>query len=126
MPFQQFGHPDLKTYTYSFTPQSVSGATDPPLKGKKCFGRLVATNAQNAVESIDRRLQLKWLLEAYENYPDREHFFTSFFEKLSGTELLRQQIQSGLSEEDIRKSWEPQLDAFKIIRKKYLLYPDFE
>jgi len=126
MPFQQFGHPDLKNYSYTFTPESISGAADPPLKGKKCYGKLVATEAEEALALTGDRLQLKWLLEAYKSYPDKENFFTSFFEKLSGTSLLRQQIQHGLDEETIRKSWEPQLRGFKIIRKKYLLYKDFE
>jgi len=126
MSFQQFGHPDLKNYTYSFTPKSMSGASDPPLKGQKCYGRLVADNAEDALALTGHRLQLRWLIEAYGNYPDKEKFFIPFFEKLAGTELLRQQIKQGLSEEDIRSSWQPQLQKFKAIRKKYLLYPDFE
>lgn len=124
-PFQQFGHPALKNnYTYSFTPVSMPGATDPPLKNQKCYGMMVAENAAKALAQADNKLNLKWLLEAYASFPDKEQFFIPFFEKLSGTDLLRQQIRAGLSEEAIRKSWQPDLDKFKTIRKKYLLYED--
>lgn len=124
-PFQQFGHPALKkNYTYTFTPVSMPGATDPPLKNQKCYGMMVADNATKALAQADNRLNLKWLLEAYTNFTDKEQFFIPFFEKLSGTDLLRQQIKSGLSEDAIRKSWQPDLDKFKAIRKKYLLYED--
>jgi uncharacterized protein YbbC (DUF1343 family) len=69
---------------------------------------------------------LKWLIQAYQWYPEREKFFNNFFEKLAGTKELRNQIRQGMSEEQIRKSWEPGIQAFKKIRKQYLLYPDFE
>src|SRR5690606_2039701 len=64
-PFQQFGHPDLKGYTYSFTPKSVEGATNPPLKDKTCYGKLLASDANTAYRITDNKLQIKWLLEAY-------------------------------------------------------------
>lgn len=121
-PFQQFGHPQLKGYKYSFTPKSVSGATEPPLKNQLCFGKLVTDDEQTAMHLGYGKIQLQWLLEAYKNFPQKEKFFTSFFEKLSGTDALRLQIQQGLSEDAIRKSWEPELTKFKDIRKKYLLY----
>jgi len=123
-PFQQFGHPSLKGYTYSFTPRSVPGATDPPLKNQKCFGKLVAGHEHDALRQVNGRLQIGWLLEAYRNYPDKQKFFIPFFEKLSGTGALRKQIVSGMKEEEIRKSWEPGLKRFKAIRKKYLLYAE--
>ncbi len=123
-PFQQFGHPSLKNYSYTFTPKSVSGATNPPLKDKLCRGLLIAKDAEDALEAIDGKLQIKWLLDAYKNYPEKGLFFTSFFEKLAGTNLLQKQIQQGLSEDAIRKSWEADLDRFKKIRSKYLLYAE--
>jgi uncharacterized protein YbbC (DUF1343 family) len=125
-PFQQFGHPLLKKFKYTFTPTSMPGATDPPLKNQKCYGMLVATNETDAIDLTDRKLQIKWLLEAYQNFPEKNKFFTSYFEKLAGTATLRKQIEQGLSEDAIRKSWEPGLNKFKAIRKKYLLYPEFE
>lgn len=125
-PFQQFGHPSLKNYSYSFTPKSVTGATDPPLKGKTCYGKLVATDPEKANELTDGKLQIKWLLEAYKNFPEKEKFFIPFFEKLSGTNKLRNQIIADASEKSIRESWAADLSKFKSIRKKYLLYTDFE
>ena len=71
-------------------------------------------------------LNLAWLIEFYANFPDKEKFFKPFFYKLSGNKLLEEQIKNGLSEEEIRKSWKKGLAEFKLIRKKYLLYPDFE
>ena len=124
MPFQQFGHPSLKGYTYSFMPVSMPGASDPPLKNQKCFGKLVATDPAKAVQLIGNKLQIQWLLEAYRSYPEQTKFFIPFFEKLSGTAALRKQIEQGLSEAEIRQSWEPALVKFRAIRKKYLLYAE--
>lgn len=122
MPFQQYGHPDLKGYRYSFTPVSMPGATDPPLKNKVCYGEMLAADTGAALALTAGKLQIRWLLEAYRRYPVKNKFFTPFFEKLSGTVTLRRQITQGLTEAQIRKSWEPGLSRFKMIRKKYLLY----
>ena len=81
------------------------------------------------------RDRLKWLIEAYKLFPDKEKFFLlsksgkmeeSFFNKLAGNNELWQQLKAGKSEQEIRRTWEPKLSDFKKIRKKYLLYPDFE
>lgn len=124
MPFQQFGHPALKGYNYSFTPVSMPGANDPPLKNQRCYGRLLAEDGKVALQLSERKLQIQWLLEAYQNFPDKKKFFIPFFEKLSGTAILRQQIEQGKSEAEIRKSWEPGLRRFKKIREQYLLYDE--
>lgn len=123
-PFQQFGHPLLKTYSYSFTPKSMIGATDPPLKNQVCFGKMIASDPKSALNAIDNKLQLKWLLDAYAAFPQKDKFFNNFFVKLSGTSLLQKQIEQGLSEKEIRKSWESDLNKFKKIRSKYLLYAE--
>jgi uncharacterized protein YbbC (DUF1343 family) len=74
-------------------------------------------------------------MEAYKLFPDKDNFFIvpksgnmehSFFDKLAGNDELWQQIKKGVSEKEIRKSWEPALSEYKKIRKKYLLYPDFK
>jgi uncharacterized protein YbbC (DUF1343 family) len=84
---------------------------------------------------VDNKIQLKWLIEAYRLFPQKDSFFIipksgkmeqSFFNKLAGNNDLWQQIKAETSEEDIRKTWEPALSEFKKIRKKYLLYEDFE
>jgi uncharacterized protein YbbC (DUF1343 family) len=62
----------------------------------------------------------------YESYPDKNSFFNNFFDKLAGTDMLRKQIAEGKTEEEIRKSWQDDLKKYKAIRKKYLLYKDFE
>ena len=129
-PFQIFGHPALPDTLFSFTPQSNEGAADPKLKNKVCYGWNLTGENNNAT------IQLKWLLQAYRLFPDKDDFFLHpkkfnakpqdyFFNKLAGNSELMQQVIDGKTEEEIKKSWQPKLDAFKTIRKKYLLYPDF-
>ncbi|MFL9485528.1 exo-beta-N-acetylmuramidase NamZ domain-containing protein [Chitinophagaceae bacterium LWZ2-11] len=134
-PFCIFGHPSLPDNLYAFTPESRDGAKDPKLKDKKCYGwNVYGTNAE-VLKKIDNKIQLKYILEAYKLFPDKDNFFIkpksgnmqqSFFDKLAGNDELRQQIIAGKSEKEIRESWQPKLNEFKKIRKKYLLYPDFE
>jgi uncharacterized protein YbbC (DUF1343 family) len=124
-PFQQFGHPLFPKNLYSFIPRSLEGAKNPPLLNQTCYG--FDLGKINVAKETDGRLSLKWLIRAYQLYPDKNNFFPgggAFFNKLAGTDLLAQQIKKGLTEEDIRKSWEPALSKFKTIRKKYLLYAD--
>lgn len=124
-PFRQYGCPEFKgKFTYSFTPASIQGAKKPPYEGKQCFGEFVARNEKEILTAIDGHLQLGWLIKAYKNYPTQQKFFTPFFTSLSGTSELRTQVEKGLSEQDIRTSWQPSLEKFKATRKKYLLYPD--
>ncbi|MNE83992.1 hypothetical protein D3C80_1808570 [compost metagenome] len=114
----------MKNYTYSFVPKSVEGASNPPLKGQTCYGELLASDANSAYRLTESGFQLKWLLKAYQNYPDKANFFNSnnFFSKLAGTDQLQEQIKKGMTEEAIRKSWQADLDKFRSIRAKYLLY----
>src|SRR5690554_7332989 len=114
--FQIFGSPFLKNMDYSFTPKPNLGAKDPLHNGKVCYGRDLSE-----VENVNR-LELKWLIEAYQNTPDKIKFFNNFFIKLAGTSKLQQQIEQGLNEVEIRKSWEKDLEAFRKTRDKYLIY----
>ena len=125
-PFGQFGSPDFSKNLYSFTPKSLPGAKNPPLLNQTCYGFDLSNI--DAEKEIDNHLQLKWLLKAYELFPDKQKFFlaSNFFNKLAGTDILMQQIKDAKTETEIRKSWEPALSEFKKIRKKYLLYEDFE
>lgn len=122
-PFQVIGHPDKKYGDFSFTPVSLPGFdTNPLQKDKACYG-------------IDLReypfeggLTLRFFLEFYEKAgKDQAFFFTrpSWFDLLAGTKQLRFQIVKGMTEEEIRASWQPALDQYKKLRKKYLLYPDY-
>jgi uncharacterized protein YbbC (DUF1343 family) len=126
-PFQQMGAPWLKNAfpEYSFTPQPNEGAKEPRYLGEACYGVVLTDFARSFLPSYNH-LYLYWLLEAYQLAPDKENFFVSYFDKLAGTDALRLQIQTGVSEDEIRQSWERDIYLFKIVRTKYLLYPDFE
>ena len=124
-PFKIYGHPKLTSGTYRFTPKPIKGVSeDPPLKGQLCYGQ----NLDSEVEAMKKegRIELRWLIDAYKNLSPKTEFFTNYFDKLAGSSTLREQIIAGKSEKEIRKTWQPDLNAFKKIRKNYLLYPDFE
>ena len=124
-PFKVFGHPQLSSENFSFTPKPIKGVSDdPPLKGQRCYGQNLEKEAE--LIKADGHIELKWLIEAYKNLNSKTKFFTNYFDKLAGASKLREQIIAGKTESEIRRSWQPNLDAFKKIRKKYLLYPDFE
>ncbi|MDQ6902970.1 MAG: DUF1343 domain-containing protein [Bacteroidota bacterium] len=126
-PFQLFGHPDLPKNLISFTPESMEGAKDPKLLGQKCYGWDLSGTEAEVLKKVDKQIQLKWLIQAYKMFPHKDSFFlkSNGFNRLAGNDVLMQQIKDGVSENDIRKSWEPALSQFKKIRKKYLLYKDF-
>jgi uncharacterized protein YbbC (DUF1343 family) len=125
-PFQQWGHPLFKDKTdYHFTPKAKTGATKPLYEGEDCYGKLLATEPQKAYEMSGGQVNLKWLMLAYDWYPDKEKFFNPFFEKLAGTKELRKQIEQGMTEKEIRQTWKEDLANFNTIRTKYLLYKDF-
>ncbi|MFM2190078.1 MAG: hypothetical protein RL491_464 [Bacteroidota bacterium] len=122
-PFTCMGFPGYAGGDMRFTPVEIPGVIkDPPFEGVLCNAR----NLKPEVSRIkkERRLMLEWVLEMYKAYPEKDKFFNSFFEKLSGNDLLRKQIEQGLSTEEIRKTWQPGLNSYKLQRKKYLLYPD--
>lgn len=132
-PFQVFGHPSLPKNLYSFTPNPNEGAKNSKLYGKLCYGWDLSGSVEKVEKEVNDQLQLKWLLEAYHLFPQKDSFFIipksgkmeeSFFDKLAGSSELRMQMQKGLSEAAIRKSWEPGLATFKAIRAKYLLYAE--
>jgi uncharacterized protein YbbC (DUF1343 family) len=126
-PFQQWGHPDFKGKTgFSFKPVPYWGSkSEPPYAYKDCYGQLVAMS-ENEGLTMNKRVRLVWLQKAYSWSPHKDKFFISYFENLAGTRELRKQIESGMTEDQIHASWEKDLKAFKQIRKKYLLYKDFE
>ena len=117
MQFQVYGSPKLPKTKFSFTPIPNEGSKYPKHENKLCYGEdLRHTN------KVDQ-LQLKWLLKAYKSHPEKEAFFTSFFKKLAGTPVLQQQIEQGLSEHEIRATWQNGLKQFSKTREKYLMYP---
>lgn len=115
--FQIYGHPDLPPSDFSFIPQPNQGAKHPKHKGILCYGKdLTFVEAPKGIK-------LTWLIEAYTLFEEKESFFLKGFTRIAGTELLQQQIENGLSEYQIKKSWSKDLNEFKKIRKKYLIYP---
>ncbi|WP_431123004.1 exo-beta-N-acetylmuramidase NamZ family protein [Flagellimonas flava] len=117
--FQRYGASflDSTQYNYSYVPQPNFGSKHPKEEGKKCFGKdLAKSERMNAVS-------LKWILDAYKNCPDKSKFFrTNSFTKHAGTPLLQKQIEAGLSEAEIKATWSADLERFKKIREKYLMY----
>ncbi|HEX2968426.1 MAG TPA: DUF1343 domain-containing protein [Bacteroidales bacterium] len=120
-PFQVFGSPEMPDKGFSFTPQSVPGAKNPPLLGKRCFGTDL-TNAMKDKIVPSPAINLDWIIDAYNAYPDKKKFFTSYFDVLAGGPVLREQIQNGMTSAEIRATWQPGLKVFGKIRQKYLLY----
>jgi uncharacterized protein YbbC (DUF1343 family) len=119
-PFQQFGasflHPEIFTHTYS--PKSVSGASNPKEKGKVCYG--VDLSSHPKMDNIN----LEWLVDAYNHAQNKDSFFLDpGFRRHAGTSTLQHQIEKGMTAIEIRETWKPGIDAFLKIRTKYLIYP---
>ncbi len=123
-PFEVWGHPSFKDNGFSFTPQSKPGATKPPHENKLCYGADLRLPPADILKITEARLSLSFLKNALFLQGNTPAFFNAFFDKLAGTDQLKQQLLQGLSEEAIRATWEKDINAFKVIRKKYLLYPD--
>ena len=132
MPFTILGAPALKgKYSFSYKPVSIRGMSESPRhKDSLCYGLDLRNYDINSLRK-SRQINLTWLIELYNAYPDKATFFNqvrangvSAFDLRIGTDQLRKQIIAGVSEAEIRQSWEPGLQKFKAIRAKYLLYPD--
>ncbi len=118
--FQRYGAPflDSTQYNFTYTPKPNFGSKNPKHKGALCYGK--------DLSEIHRmsEVSLQWLIDAYQNTKDKDKVFnTSGFTKHAGTEKLQQQIEAGLSESEIKTTWQEDLEKFKGIRKKYLIYP---
>jgi uncharacterized protein YbbC (DUF1343 family) len=133
--FQVFGHPSLPKNLYSFTPNPNEGAKQSKLYGQLCYGWDLSGTPEEVLKLTDNKVQLKWLIEAYRLFPQKDSFFLipksgnmeqSSIVRLSGNNELWQQVRAGKPENEIRQTWEAELTEFKKIRKKYLLYEDFE
>ncbi len=134
-PFSIFGHPSLPNNLYPFTPVSGEGSKEPKLKNQLSYGWNLYGSNEAVLAKLDNKVQIKYLLEAYRLFPDKENFFrkpksgklTDYsFNLLAGNNELMEQLKAGKTEAEIRASWQPKINAFKVIRKKYLLYTDFE
>ncbi|MDF1575133.1 MAG: DUF1343 domain-containing protein [Bacteroidales bacterium] len=123
MPFEVYGHPELQG-EFSFVPRSIPGvAGNPKFQGELCYG---ADLRSFSPEEGWTRIHLRFLLEAYEAFPRKKEFFTPYMDKLAGTDSLRKMIEAGWGEERIRATWEQDIEKYKLIRKKYLIYDNNE
>jgi len=122
-PFQVLGHPLLKNkYDFTFTPKSIDGMSkNPPLENQLCYGIDFRKMDLEKIRN-EKQLNIKLLMDIYKFFPDKEHFFNPFFNKLAGNDVLMQQIKTGKTEKEIRDSWQADLNNYKTKRKKYLLY----
>ena len=122
-PFEILGRPDCSSLNFSFTPINIPGVADQPkYENKICYG----VNLKNYADTIMKQpeINLHWLKYFYQtNTASQGDYFNAMFNKLAGNNLLKEQIIQGVSDEEIRKSWQPGIEKFTEIRKKYLLYP---
>ena len=119
--FQVLGAPKLPDTGFSFTPKPTFGSSNPKYNGEVCYG----TDLRNALKDgmvPKPEMNLDWIIDAYKAYPEKEKFFTGYFDTLAGSSALREQIISGMTSEEIKATWSAGLDQFKLTRQKYLLY----
>ncbi len=123
-PFEIFGHPNLPSekYDFQFVPESSYGAKHPKLKDQKCNGLKLSEIGEEGLSHFE----LKWLVEAYQDFEGTDFFIIKnrWFDILAGTDELRKSIEKGMSIEEIRSSWENDLEKFKSQRRNYLIYEE--
>jgi uncharacterized protein YbbC (DUF1343 family) len=130
-PFTVLGAPALKgKYAFAYTPVGIPGMAENPVhQDEVCYG-LDLRNYDVEQLRQKRQINLAWIKELYAAYPDKEKFFDQKYhrqigniDRLAGTTEFKQQIINNVPEDEIRKTWQPALTAFKAVRQKYLLYP---
>ena len=107
---------------FKFTPRSVAGAKYPPLLNKECYG--VDLRQVPHEEIIAKGFNLEYVIDAYRKLGVGESFFKGFFEKLVGVDYIRKMIIEGCSAEEIKAKWQGDVEQFKVLRRKYLLYKE--
>lgn len=120
LPFQVYGHPDYKGSNYSFTPQSISGAKNSPLLGKKCYGVDLSDTDDKYIRK--QGIDLSYVIDAYKNLNIGSKFFTSFFDLLAGCSYIREMIEQGCDADEIKARWQDDVTKFKKQRAPYLIY----
>lgn len=117
-PFLMIGNPEFKDMPFTFTPRPIPGmSNEPPHEGKTCYGLDLRE------VKVEPRINLKYLLDFYQKYSNKDKFFTGSFDRLAGTPELKEQIRKGWTEEQIRQTWQEGLQDYRTMREKYLLYP---
>ena len=113
-PFQVFGHPSLKGMPYSYVPRPIK------CKGQTCYGMDLRGEYYTILKM--KRLNLAWLLQAYQEYKGKEPFFNALFNKLVGNDKVQRQLKEGATEEEIRAGWQDEVAGFMKVRERYLIY----
>ena len=121
-PFEMYGHPTMQGCDYTFTPRSVAGAKNPPLKDQLCYG--IDLRGIDDEQIISEGFNLEYIIDAYRRTNLGEKFFTRFFELLVGVDYIREMIIDGCSAEQIASRWQSDVEQFKTLRRKYLLYKE--
>ena len=121
-PFLVYGHPNMLSYSFSFTPRSIPGAKNPPQLNKICYGVDLSNLSDSDIWK--KGVDLTYLIDAYTNLNMGDHFFSSFFEKLIGVSYVRKMIKEGCSADEIKKKWSDDVEKFKKQRAPYLLYQE--
>ncbi len=121
-PFECFGHPALRGFGYTFTPRPTAGAQHPPLEGVECRGMNLSSLPLDEARAMG--FSLRYVADALLVSGLGERFFTPMFEKLVGTAYVRSMLLDGASVEEIRARWQPDVDRYRRLRARYLLYPD--
>jgi uncharacterized protein YbbC (DUF1343 family) len=118
-PFEVIGHPDLKDQPFEFTPVSIpTMSAKPKLEGQLCHG------IDLRKVKAERKIMLKYLIDMYNQFPDKEKFFIPYIDKLAGTKELKEQIKKGMTEDEIRATWAADLLKYREMRQKYVMYGD--
>lgn len=117
-PFLIIGNPEFSDLPFNFTPHPIAGmSNEPPHDGKICYGLDLSD------VKVEPRIDLSYLIDFYKRYPNKEKFFIGSFDRLAGTPELKEQIKKGMTEEEIRATWQADLESYRGLRAKYLLYP---
>lgn len=122
MPFEVYGHPNYKGSSFSFTPQSRPGAKNPPLKDKECWG--VDLRDKDDEQIISEGFNLEYVVDAYNKVGGGEKFFTPMFDLLVGVGYVKEMIIAGAPVEEIQSMWHDELEEYKVLRRRYLLYSE--
>ena len=123
LPFQVVGHPKYPDTSFYFIPKPGKVSAEPKYVNQKCYG--IDFRKENYLKAHPRKLNLQWLATVYKNL-NQPVFFEMNFNYHSGNSLLQEQLKNNVSEKDIRESWQGDIDNFKEVRKRYLIYPDFK
>ena len=121
-PFEIYGHPEMKNREFTFTPEPNAGSKTPPQSGKLCYG--VDLRKVADVDIWREGVNLEYIIDAYRDLNIGDKFFTPMFEKLIGVDYVREMIKEGRTAKEIEAQWREELEVYKELRKRYLIYEE--